>query len=106
MAKKRPPPTEEDLQVWRAHVSAEPLAVSRVSPAAERAPARVRRAPAIPAPPATKLLPQDQRALKRGKLAVEARVDLHGMTEAAAHRALASFIKTSAERGLRLVLVI
>ncbi len=44
--------------------------------------------------------------LKRGKLAPEARIDLHGMTLDQAHPTLIRFILTSQTRGLRLVLVI
>ena len=44
--------------------------------------------------------------LKRGKLAPEARIDLHGMTLDQAHPALIRFVLTSYTRGLRLVLVI
>ncbi|WGW04574.1 Smr/MutS family protein [Tropicibacter oceani] len=44
--------------------------------------------------------------LKRGKLAPEARIDLHGMTLDQAHPALSRFIMTSHARGMRLVLVI
>ncbi|WP_425097795.1 Smr/MutS family protein [Tropicibacter sp. S64] len=44
--------------------------------------------------------------LKRGKLAPEARIDLHGMTLDQAHPALNRFIVTSHTRGMRLVLVI
>ena len=44
--------------------------------------------------------------LKRGKLKPEARIDLHGMTQAEAHPALIGFILRSASEGKRLVLVI
>ena len=44
--------------------------------------------------------------LKRGMYAVEARLDLHGMTQAEAHRALAQFIDASRTAGRRCVLVI
>ncbi|KMW58911.1 SMR/MUTS family protein [Candidatus Rhodobacter oscarellae] len=44
--------------------------------------------------------------LKRGKLKPEARVDLHGMTQARAHGVLSTFIQDAHARGLRLVLVI
>jgi DNA-nicking Smr family endonuclease len=44
--------------------------------------------------------------LKRGKLAPEARIDLHGLTLDEAHPRLVSFILRSQTRGLRLVLVI
>ena len=44
--------------------------------------------------------------MKKGKLAPEARLDLHGMTLAQAQPALSSFIHESHAKGLRLVLVI
>lgn len=44
--------------------------------------------------------------LKKGKLKIDARLDLHGMTLADAHPALMSFILSSHAAGHRLVLVI
>jgi DNA-nicking Smr family endonuclease len=44
--------------------------------------------------------------LKRGLHKIEARLDLHGMTQAEAHRALAVFIAASRAAGQRCVLVI
>jgi DNA-nicking Smr family endonuclease len=44
--------------------------------------------------------------LKRGKLAPEGRIDLHGMTVAQAHSALTGFVLMSHQTGRRLVLVI
>jgi len=44
--------------------------------------------------------------MKRGRLAPEDRIDLHGMTLSEAHPALISFILSSQAAGLRLVLVI
>lgn len=44
--------------------------------------------------------------MTRGKLAPEARIDLHGMTLAQAHAALNGFILRAQGQGLRLVLVI
>jgi len=44
--------------------------------------------------------------LKRGRQPIEARLDLHGMTQAEAHRALAGFIRTARGGGKRCVLVI
>ena len=44
--------------------------------------------------------------LKRGRYPVEARLDLHGMTQAEAHRALAGFVGGSRAVGRRCVLVI
>lgn len=47
----------------------------------------------------------DQR-LRRGAIEVDGRLDLHGMTQTAAHAALRSFLAAAQARGDRLVLVI
>lgn len=44
--------------------------------------------------------------LRKGALDPDARIDLHGLTEAAAHRALLSFLRNAQKSGARLVLVI
>ncbi|HPD83374.1 MAG: Smr/MutS family protein [Alphaproteobacteria bacterium] len=44
--------------------------------------------------------------LRKGKIPIEARIDLHGMTRDVAHEALERFIVQSYHRGLRHVLVI
>lgn len=44
--------------------------------------------------------------LARGLLEPQARLDMHGMTEAAAHRALLTFVKGAYARGDRLLLVV
>ncbi len=75
----------------------------------ERAP------PVVPTPPrrATTAPPLgggiDRRSaqrLKRGQMAIEARLDLHGMTQAEAHGALSAFIARCQSAGMRAVLVI
>ena len=43
---------------------------------------------------------------RRGQLAVEARLDLHGLTQEEAHRALVSFVQQAHASGLRTVLVV
>lgn len=71
--------------------------------------------PAIPKTPARPPLPLDRFAgvdratadkVRRGRYPVEARLDLHGMTQDEAHRALAGFVATSGAAGRRCVLVI
>jgi DNA-nicking Smr family endonuclease len=59
------------------------------------------------------LTPDDQnfdrdisRALSRGKLVPQASLDLHGMTLAAAERAVAGFLDEAAGRDLRVVLIV
>ncbi|MEZ5798651.1 MAG: Smr/MutS family protein [Paracoccaceae bacterium] len=68
-----------------------------------------RAAPARPAPPVAQPLMMDARTharMTRGKLAPEARIDLHGMTLSEAHPELIHFILNAQSAGLRLVLVI
>jgi DNA-nicking Smr family endonuclease len=79
--------------------------------APQLAPFRLGEKPAAPrpqtAPPAA--LQMDAKAfgkMTRGKLAPEARIDLHGMTLAEAHPELIRFILNAHSNGLRLVLVI
>ena len=47
-----------------------------------------------------------QHRLDRGLIAPDATLDLHGMTEAAAHRSLLRFLKGARERGHRLIVVV
>lgn len=47
-----------------------------------------------------------QKRLVRGEMPIEARLDLHGMTQEAAHRALDRFLNACHDAGLRSVLVI
>ena len=107
MARKATP---EERALWRNAMRG----VVEVSGAA----AEVPEPPPPPAPrgkgaPAPKSEPPgaglDRRSalrLKRGELAIEGRLDLHGMTQDEAHRALTRFLEASAETGLRAVLVI
>ena len=44
--------------------------------------------------------------LRKGDLTPQASLDLHGLTESAAHRALATFLRGASARGLRLVIVV
>ncbi|MBV8800346.1 MAG: Smr/MutS family protein [Alphaproteobacteria bacterium] len=44
--------------------------------------------------------------LRKGALEPNATLDLHGMTEAGAHAAVAHFVKNAASRGVRLALIV
>ena len=44
--------------------------------------------------------------LRRGRMEIEGRLDLHGMTRERAHQALSMFLHRAAERGARCVLVV
>jgi len=91
-----------DSEVWRE-------AVRGVRPlAARKTAARPASSPPPRAAPETAPSPMlDRRRFARaGQPAIEARLDLHGLTQAEAHRALARFIERAMREGLRDVLVI
>jgi DNA-nicking Smr family endonuclease len=92
-----------------------------VSPAVrsetEAAPAKMVRPPSVislaappskkPAPPPLAPLGRRERSqLSKGKKEIEARLDLHGMTQARAHRALSGFLHRAHGDGLTFVLII
>ena len=65
------------------------------------------RSQVTPAPPPLAPLGRRERAqLSRGRKEIEARLDLHGLTQARAHRALSSFLHRAHREGLTFVLVI
>ena len=60
-----------------------------------------------PAPPPLAPLGRRERSqLSRGKKEIDARLDLHGMTQIHAHRALSGFLQRAHSEGLTFVLVI
>jgi DNA-nicking Smr family endonuclease len=64
-------------------------------------------APQMPTPPPlTPLSRRMKRGVARGKQAIDARLDLHGLTQAQAHGALLGFLHNAHARDARLVLVI
>lgn len=118
--------TPEEQALWQAFIrTVKPLPGRRVAgdpPAAPRDPAAVGQpTSAVPIPPrpaASPPLPDldpgatvgldraTAQKLLRGRMPIEGRLDLHGMSRAQAHGALNRFIEGSAARGRRCVLVI
>lgn len=113
--------SQDERVLWSTVIrSIEPLpggAPAEPQPEAEIAetarPAAAKRAPALapeppkPAPPS--LVPLGRRLrgrVARGKEAIDARLDLHGLTQSEAHAALLHFLRTASAREARLVLVI
>jgi DNA-nicking Smr family endonuclease len=133
-ARGRRQPTPDEIALWRhvtrdvvpAHSSArdeEAAADPAHSVAAPTPPVEPARPRPVAAAPAarTRLMRASQRLdpggpvdldrrtwqrLRRGQYPVDARLDLHGMTQAEAHSALAGFLATAQGRGNRCVLVI
>ncbi|MGV1014235.1 MAG: Smr/MutS family protein [Methyloceanibacter sp.] len=127
MSKRRP--DDDDVELWqRVASTATPLKQGRAAapskpvkpapPPAAKIPAPSKRKaappprkpePAIPAKPTPSggaLDRQVARQLDTGRLAVEARLDLHGMKQREAHAALRRFLKSAQAKGYRHVLVI
>lgn len=64
-------------------------------------------APAAPvAPPLSPLARRERQRLSRGTLAIDARIDLHGLTQSEAHAALARFLRLAQADDAKFVLVI
>ena len=63
--------------------------------------------PGLPsAPPLAPIGRRERAQLSRGKKQIDARLDLHGMTQICAHRALSGFLQRAHREGLTFVLVI
>jgi DNA-nicking Smr family endonuclease len=110
-------PSREERALWRAAMSgvaplAESAAAPSSRPAAEQAPLPARKPPHPVAlgQLTTEAAPgHDRRSaerLRRGARRIEARLDLHGMTQAEAHRALDVFLARAEAAEHRCVLVI
>ena len=89
---------------------ATPAAARPASPQKPLPPARIPRVakPALPpaAPPLAPLGRRERSQLSRGRKEIDARLDLHGMTQTRAHRTLLSFLQRAHSEGLTFVLVI
>lgn len=120
---KRDTDLETDAELWaRIARSARPLRKGRTAakpeppkrapaPAKETVASRQQPAPKAAAKPiqvarGEKLDRQTSRQLEKGRLPVEARLDLHGMRQREAHAALRRFLKSAQGKGHRHVLVI
>ncbi len=101
-AKRAPPHDVPPSQ--RAETAPE---AARAVPRLERLPARTAdRLPELKSGASPGLDKRTAVRLKRGQLAIDGRIDLHGMTQDKAHRALEKFLTASQGAGKRCVLVI
>jgi DNA-nicking Smr family endonuclease len=69
-------------------------------------PVKVVKHPDPPLPPLTTLGRRERSQLSRGRKEIDARLDLHGMTQERAHRSLAAFLQRASYDGLSFVLII
>ncbi|HEX5232116.1 MAG TPA: Smr/MutS family protein [Bradyrhizobium sp.] len=89
----------------------EPAAAESAAPLKQLPPAKRTRLPGLepspPSPPPLVPIGRRERAqLSRGRKEIDARLDLHGMTQTRAHRALSDFLQRAHLDGLTFVLVI
>jgi len=122
--KKKAETPEEDLNLWRSVTqTVEPLRGRDLPPEdfdakpptirPQSSPAS-RPAPSVPVRPLPELTHEDQpgldkataKRMRRGQVRLEGRIDLHGLTQDEAHRALDAFLDAASLAGKREVLVI
>ena len=110
--RRRPALGPADLTLWRRAIAdAKPLP-GRSAPdleeyAAQISPSSPDVARPHPLPPRYSGIEGTLRQrLRRGRIQIESRLDLHGLRQAEAHAALDNFLSAAQSRGLRLVLVI
>jgi len=88
---------------------AEKIATTTKPPKPAKAPAAAKKIPPLPELShgrAPGLDASSHEKLKRGRMKIEGRIDLHGYTLEAGHKALADFIQRAYERELRTIIVI
>lgn len=110
--------TEEDIAVWaevarsvkRRPGAAAPLEPPSAPPRAAATPTtqapRPTPAPRAGPPPLAPIERKLKRDLARGRGAIDARLDLHGLTQAEAHEALRAFLIGAQARGDKLAIVV
>ncbi len=112
--------SDDEETLWSSVArSITPMRAAKAKPKSEIVPAKsvsakssVRAAPRIVPVPSIKpppLSPLDRRMkqrLARGRDAIEARIDLHGMTQNEAHAALALFLRRAQSNGKKIVLIV
>jgi DNA-nicking Smr family endonuclease len=116
---RRPPLSDEDRALWtgfvrsikplqRARKSATPAADPKPAPVPPPRPAQVRHEapPRKNAPPLAPLGRRLKHRVARGRDPIDARIDLHGFTQADAHAALLRFLQRAQADGARIALVV
>ena len=92
---------ETALPEKEGRVAAKPVALPKSAPAVS-----IPRTQKPAVPPLAPLGRRERSQLSRGRKEIEARLDLHGMTQTRAHRALSGFLQRAHSDGLTFVLVI
>jgi DNA-nicking Smr family endonuclease len=87
-------------------VEAETPSVAPAVPTRPPSPVKIAPPPKLQTPPLAPIGRRDRAKLSRGKQEIDARIDLHGMTQIRAHRALFGFLQRAHHEGFTFVLVI
>jgi DNA-nicking Smr family endonuclease len=110
---KQTKPLRKKPRAARAHAaSLETEARAAVKPGPPPKPVPLAKIPRAPkpqppaAPPPAPIGRRERSQLSRGRKEIDARLDLHGMTQTRAHRALAGFLQRAHSDGLTFVLII
>ncbi len=91
----------------RPESSAKPPAASAPAPSQTRShPVTLRQAPPAPSPPLAPLGRRLKQRVARGREPIDARLDLHGMTQQQAHAALLRFLHRAQASGAKTALVV
>jgi DNA-nicking Smr family endonuclease len=102
--KSRAPKPQTTATAEELAVVVQLAASPKPSPAARGA--KIARPEKPPVPPLAPLGRRERSQLSRGRKEIDARLDLHGMTQTRAHRMLLSFLQHANSDGLRFVLII
>jgi DNA-nicking Smr family endonuclease len=104
---KQVKPLRKSPRLARAHpVEAETPGVAPAVPSRPSSPVKIVAPPKSHAPPLAPIGRRERTRLSRGKQEIDARIDLHGMTQTRAHRALFGFLQRAHHDGFTFVLVI
>jgi DNA-nicking Smr family endonuclease len=101
LRKKPRVPRMQATPAAEAEATSKPVPVSR-----PQSPVKIAPAPRPQAPPLAPIGRRERAQLSRGRKEIDARIDLHGMTQTRAHRALFGFLQHAHHQGLTFVLVI
>lgn len=104
LRKSAPRDVEEPEQAVAVPPVRTPHKAKGTKPIKAAEPARIAK-PSAP-PPLAALARREKQQIARGRTAIDARIDLHGMTQAQAHAALVHFLRRAQHDGARVALVV
>ena len=100
-------PLRKSPRLGRPHEAAAAVpAAAPAIPLRPPSPVKISPPPKPQAPPLALIGRRERAQLSRGKKEIDARIDLHGMTQTRAHRALFGFLQRAHHEGFSFVLVI